>query len=71
MIKFIDQCLICGSKNLKMKNGSLSVTNTKKKSVIKTPKIQYIECENCGETYTNAENEAKIITPSRKVSKVV
>ena len=64
MIKFVDKCIICGSKKLTAKQGSISVTVGKDKTM-NTQKIQYIECSVCGEKYTNLENEVKIAAPGK------
>lgn len=68
MIKFIDKCIICGSKKLTAKSGPISVMIGKNKT-LKTQKIEYIECEVCAEKYTDLENESKIAAPGKASKK--
>ncbi len=60
MNKFIEQCIFCGSTDLKTKNGSISLKVGKSNRVVKSPKIQYVECQSCFEKYTDLANESKI-----------
>ena len=54
----LSTCPTCASRRIKKVKGSLEV-HIKSKSVV-VPNIEYHQCEKCGETLTDIENEKRI-----------
>jgi YgiT-type zinc finger domain-containing protein len=51
-------CIQCGSKKIKMTEGTFHLKI--KKRLIDIPDIQYYTCANCSEQFMNLDNESKV-----------
>lgn len=54
----ISICPACGSPKIKKTKGAFEIVTRKKK--VSVPDIEYHQCQNCGERFTDIENEKRI-----------
>ena len=54
----ISTCPTCGSRKIKKSKGPFEIVVRTKK--VPVPNVEYHHCQNCGERFTDIENEKRI-----------